>query len=370
MITTPAPAQTSGAAFDSHHRNSINLLRALAVIAVVAHHLALYEGSAVPWLSVIGGQLGVQLFFLISGFLLVRSAGRLDWARFIAGRAIRILPCYWVALGMAAWLLGRPVMPAGPEELVDFIAQVLAIGHLRPYGLFRFDSLFVSWTLTVEWSWYVLLPPLAWLAARTRRPEGFWLAAAIVAAVLSYAWVVAATAGQLDGLYAVQLRRIGATPNAAEALRIAFITVAAPAQWVYFLLGALISVGGQWLERVPAWACLAVAFVLLADLPRTAGWFAADPNPGTGMGLAGLILAAQRMNSGGRWLALLHRVGDLSYPLYLLHVPLTMWVVARVPQSGAPRALLICVALGTAALLMHRLVELPTRGAGARWLAR
>ena len=98
MIPTPAPAPASGAGFEAHHRNPVNLLRALAVLAVVVHHLAHYEGSSVPWLSAIGGQVGVQLFFLISGFLLVRSAGRLGWARFLAGRAIRILPCYWVAL--------------------------------------------------------------------------------------------------------------------------------------------------------------------------------------------------------------------------------------------------------------------------------
>ncbi|HPA89351.1 MAG TPA: hypothetical protein PK072_16070 [Quisquiliibacterium sp.] len=45
-------------AFEARHRNPVNLLRGVAVVAVVVHHLAVYEGSAVPYLSVVGGQLG------------------------------------------------------------------------------------------------------------------------------------------------------------------------------------------------------------------------------------------------------------------------------------------------------------------------
>jgi len=331
--------------FEVRHRNPVNLLRGVAVVAVVVHHLAVYEGSAVPYLSVVGGQLGVQLFFLISGYLLVQSADRRRWAPFLAGRAVRILPCYWVALCAAAWMLGRPLVPAGADEVLDYLASVFALGHLRPYGLYRFDSLFVSWTLTIEWTWYLGLPLLAWAAARSGRPVRFWCAAALAAAVLSHLWVMAAQAGRLDGVYAEPFRRITADPAALDALRVAFVTVAAPAQWTYFLIGALMRVAQDRVASIPVWAAVLVALVLLGDPARTAALSGTDPTVATGIGLAGLFVLALRVPAGARWLLPLHRLGDLSYPLYLLHVPVTMAIVQRVAPGArlarrGPRAII------------------------------
>ena len=72
---------------------------------------------------------------------------------------------------------------------------------------------------------------------------------------------MSAQSGLLDGLYAAQFRRITDDPGAGSALRTAFITVAAPAQWAFFVLGALLSVAANRLTAVPAWGCLAVALL-------------------------------------------------------------------------------------------------------------
>ena len=369
MILVVADPAGTVSAFEARRRNPVNLLRGAAVSAVVVHHLAVYEGTAIPYLSAVGGQFGVQLFFLISGFLLAQSAGRRTWAHFLAGRAVRILPCYWVALCVAGWLLERPQLPAHVDEVLDFVANALALGHLRPYGLFRFDTLFVSWTLTIEWTWYLALPALAWWASRCVSPMRFWLTAAVVTAVLGQAWVMSAQSGLLDGLYAEQFRRITDDPGAGSALRTAFITVAAPAQWAFFVLGALLSVAAKRLTAVPAWGCLAVALLLLVDPARTAAVTGADPTIATGLGLAALFVLVLRMPSGARWLKPVHWLGDVSYPVYLLHVPVTMWVVVRMPPGGT-RTALVCTGIAVAAVLLHRIVELPTRAMGARLAAR
>ena len=90
------------------YRNNLDPLRGLAASAVVANHLGTYTGWSVPWLSTGGGLRGVQLFFLISGYLIVQSASVHPWPTYLVRRAFRIYPAYWVAVIAVAAVMTPP----------------------------------------------------------------------------------------------------------------------------------------------------------------------------------------------------------------------------------------------------------------------
>ena len=177
---------------------SIQALRAIAAIAVMFAHLYGIENrdaDATPLLSelVLHGMAGVDLFFVISGFIMVWVAG--DWQRgaqssraFLYARATRIYPTWWLfagALSIYFWLtLGAPWDPAevsptgmsGTEHLVK--SFLLVPQEILPV-------LQLGWTLVHEMYFYlgfalILLLPVAW-----RLPAmGVW-ASLIIAAIIA-----------------------------------------------------------------------------------------------------------------------------------------------------------------------------------------
>ncbi len=65
------------------YRNNLDPLRGLAAAAVVAHHFQAHAGLSAPWISDVGGLLGVQMFFVLSGYLIAASAARHDWRTYL-----------------------------------------------------------------------------------------------------------------------------------------------------------------------------------------------------------------------------------------------------------------------------------------------
>ncbi|HLO93297.1 MAG TPA: acyltransferase, partial [Burkholderiaceae bacterium] len=153
-------------------RRDINGLRAWAVGAVVLFHLG------VP--GVRGGFVGVDAFFVISGYLMTGillkglDAGHVSVGDFLLARARRILP--------ALLLLCLVLLLAGARVLLPLDYKQLASHSLATLGFFSnfkywneagyFDAsshekwLLHSWSLSVEWQFYLLLPCLFWLLAR------------------------------------------------------------------------------------------------------------------------------------------------------------------------------------------------------------
>ncbi|MGE0699033.1 MAG: acyltransferase family protein [Hyphomicrobiaceae bacterium] len=159
-------------------------VRALAVLAVLAHHGAY---GTIP-----GGFLGVDIFFTLSGFLithlLVRewsSCGRIDLGLFYARRALRILPPLVLAMGLA-WLLGRFDWRQGAAPVLAFYANY--VDHLS------LGTMLHTWSLAVEEQFY-LAWPLLFVLAMAR--GGKRAAAAVAAAAF-----MAALAFRLHGLAA------------------------------------------------------------------------------------------------------------------------------------------------------------------------
>jgi peptidoglycan/LPS O-acetylase OafA/YrhL len=171
-IETAAPRLTT-------YRPFIDGLRAISVLAVVLYHVG------VPGIS--GGYVGVDIFFVISGFLIISQiieslqSGKFSFSEFWARRALRILPPYFLVL--AACIAAAPFVLMLPEAFADFAKQlayaaVMVVNHffLSQQGYFDGASdtkvLLHLWSLAVEEQFYLLAPFLLagtwWLAGRLR----------------------------------------------------------------------------------------------------------------------------------------------------------------------------------------------------------
>ena len=179
------------------HWADLDGLRAFAILLVLGRH------SLRPFISedtyqtvvtvgpidltplVLNGWIGVDLFFVLSGFLIGRQAWRGDsLRRFWFKRVTRILPAYWACLGIVA--IGLTMAGAWPARGVDFLAHVVM---LQDYT----GSVFVPsfWSLGAEEKFYLLAPLLVFVlaGARVRMWQGISLVALWLVPVL---WRVAA----------------------------------------------------------------------------------------------------------------------------------------------------------------------------------
>jgi peptidoglycan/LPS O-acetylase OafA/YrhL len=147
-------------------RSDINGLRAISIVLVVAYHLT------TRWAP--GGFIGVDVFFVISGFLMTNIiVGRLREGRFRLGdfylsRLRRIWPAL-VALCLALWLIGATLLDpwtfqgiaADIPGVLAFVSNIVLVGR---EGYFAPDEhanwLLHTWSLSVEWQFYLLYPLL------------------------------------------------------------------------------------------------------------------------------------------------------------------------------------------------------------------
>jgi peptidoglycan/LPS O-acetylase OafA/YrhL len=180
-------------------------LRAIAALAVVGTHAAFFSQALAEWetLRALAARLdvGVTIFFLISGFLLYRpfvaarfaSEEPLRTSAYAWRRALRIVPAYWIALtGSAIWL-GLGVFTAGGIVVYYGLGQV----YFPSYAL---GGLPQAWTLCVEITFYAFLPLYAWVMRRLPaaddgarlRTELAGLAALVLVALAWQLWRVSA----------------------------------------------------------------------------------------------------------------------------------------------------------------------------------
>ncbi|MEU9738292.1 acyltransferase [Micromonospora chersina] len=221
-----APEPTAGARLPA-----LDALRALGATAVVAHHVGFHTGATgnAEW----GGWLarldvGVAIFFVLSGFLLFRpwalsvATGRRRPAtgRYLWRRALRILPAYWLTVVTCLIVLpqNRPA-PAGDWLHHLTFTQVYAPGLLR-------NGLSQTWSLATEVAFYLILPLIAVPATgRTWRPVRTVLAAC-GGLLVTAGWLVAMALGWLDmGLHTTWLPAYGGWFGAGMALAAAHVAL-------------------------------------------------------------------------------------------------------------------------------------------------
>lgn len=350
---------------------ALDALRGLAALAIVVLHAWLYTTSAAEKGDSLGDavvhqlRLGVPLFFCLSGFLLYRGwvhAVRTGTApprvaEYARRRAWRIVPAYALALAGSLALLA----PLGDVRGVDVPdAQLLVLfalfaSNLHPETTGALDP--PMWTLAVEVQFYVLLPVLAALALARGRRSAAWLLAAPAVLLVG---------GTLFNLVTAQRPGDVVVASSVAALAPCFAcgmaaAVLADARWLrgrrasaLLLAGgiALVLADGAWHEGGAG-----TAGRVVRDLPAAAGF-------------AAIVLVAVRPVGG--WLAArpLRVLGELSFPVYLWHMPLMLALRgAGLFPEGRPVAALAVVLLVTlpVAWLSWNLVERPAlRYAGAR----
>lgn len=149
----------------------LDLIRAIAVVWVMLFHSFVVGGLGEDWSWLSRyGWMGVDLFFVLSGFLIgeplfrqIRDKGRIDFREFWIKRAFRILPAYWV---MLALYFALPILREsdGIESAWKFLTFTLNFNI--DYGARSTFS--HAWSLCVEEHFYLVLPPLAWLLHKLR----------------------------------------------------------------------------------------------------------------------------------------------------------------------------------------------------------
>ena len=169
-------------------------MRAIAVLCVVLTHTAFLSGlNQTHWLGDFTARLdlGVAIFFLISGFLLYRpfvntrmnGAPETPVTTYVKRRFLRIFPAYWLALTVLAIKPGLPDVHTGHWWVY--------YGLFQAYDPAWFDKgIGIAWSLSTEVAFYALLPLYGWAAARFMRTVKFELA---VLGALAAASVVART---------------------------------------------------------------------------------------------------------------------------------------------------------------------------------
>jgi peptidoglycan/LPS O-acetylase OafA/YrhL len=202
----------SARSVDGVHWADLDGLRALAILLVLARHSLrpfISEDAYQPIVTigsidltplVLNGWIGVDLFFVLSGFLIGRQAWRGDsLLRFWFKRVTRILPAYWACLGIVA--IGLTIAGAWPKSGADFLAHLVM---LQDYT----GSVFVPafWSLGAEEKFYLLAPLLVFALARGpstgsgQAAVRVWQCGGLVALwLLPVMWRVAA-AGGLTGV--------------------------------------------------------------------------------------------------------------------------------------------------------------------------
>lgn len=331
------------------YRPEIDGLRAIAVLSVVLYHFGL------PGIS--GGFIGVDIFFVISGFLIggilwsdLKETGRIRLARFYLRRIRRLAPAYF-AMAAATLIIGWLIFL--PFEFREFGKSLIAatvyfsnIHFHREAGYFDGISeekpLLHTWSLAVEEQFYIVLPFLLLALVRWRPSLPVILAALAALSLVACLWL---------------------TPRSPTAAFYLF-----PFRAWELLAGVLLAIAGQErglrfaLHPALSWAglglVLASATLIRAD--GFPGWQALFPVAGTV-----LILANGRdANPVNR--ALTHPapvfIGLISYSLYLWHWPvLVLSSYWRDGYSGPVESAAWLALAVILAILSWRYIERPVR---------
>jgi peptidoglycan/LPS O-acetylase OafA/YrhL len=354
------------------HLPVLDSYRAVAAALVVATHVGFQTGRTAEGLfgAVLSRlDIGVALFFALSGFLLYRP-----WAvaressstgprvrGYLWRRALRILPAYWVVVVVALAFL-----PANEgASLATWLANLGLVQIYVP------DTLAVGltqmWSLATEVAFYLLLPALGWLTLRRGRSgrsplvPALWLAGVLTAVDVAWAgwihqdgadpglrgfWLPSFTSWfGLGILLAAAVVHVASGRPAPRALRPVLTLADQPgACWVaalgLFLVAATPLAGPRGFEGMATGTQAVLKNLLYAAV----------------VGLA--LLPATLGHQGGafhRVLSLppLRRLGDISYGIFLWHLVVLFWVfevTGRPPFSGGFWPVLVETLLGTCAV--------------------
>jgi len=340
-----------------NYRREIDGLRALAVLPVIFFHAGFQTFG--------GGYVGVDVFFVISGYLITsiilseRRAGTFSLLNFYERRARRILPALFLVMAtcipLALWWLPPPDMREFAQSLIAVSAFVSNIAFWLESGYFgtaaEYKPLLHTWSLAIEEQFYLLFPAFLLITYWLGRKWVLWtLFAVAIASLLAAQW------------------------GSARMPEAAFFLL--PARGWELLIGALLAFYAQNEQHQPkqrslppAWhnaaACLGLILItcsifLYDSQTRFPGFTALVPTIGTAL----VILFATGKTIVGQALSFrpLVGIGLISYSAYLWHQPIFAFVRHRNPDGVEPYVFCLLAGFSMAlAFLSWRFVERPTR---------
>lgn len=320
-------------------------LRLVAAFAVLSFH---FTGIKLPYWGAPAfvefpslnhltryGYLGVELFFVISGFVILMTAYNRTITSFAASRVARLFPAYWVAIALTFllqqfWHGGRE--PSFVAALVNttMVQDAFDVPHVQ--GAF--------WTLWIELKFYLLIGVFILVGMTKRRVLAF-----------AFLWPL--------------LGQVAAATHSGFLNSLLFPTYAP-----YFAAGILLFLLHREGHDVATWLALAFNWVLCVQqatgyAPRASELVGAHVSAMVcGAAVTAMIGAVLALSHGRlarvqwRWLTF---AGALTYPLYLVHGQWGFFVIDTL-QSGVSSYLVLALATAGAfviAWLIHRLVERP-----------
>ncbi len=363
---------------------SLDGIRAIACLTVVAFHVNLITRETQRWSPgnmnvlissiMLAGASGVTLFFILSGFLLFLPYAKVlvfegTWPsarKFYLRRAFRIIPAYYVALGLIT---------------LFSVPQFLQLNHWKDMALFLIffmDSTQATyqqingpfWTLAVEWQYYLLLPILAlgigFIARRGRPERRFWIVTLCLLGMMAWGlcsryWGLTLTAHPTETLLVPRSILNG----------VLFFTYGVSSKYLEdFAVGMLISVcyvytrnathgikGADWLHRLNLWLWSGGILLLLFmamwhfnqwyyhSWPFLDGIVISHPFGfplydwlseiclaiGFGLCVTAILFGPPIFRRPIEWFPL-RGIGFISYSLYMWHLPLLVFFMTHVDR--------------------------------------
>lgn len=330
-------------------REDINGLRALAIVSVLLFHFD------VPGFS--GGFSGVDVFFVISGYLMTAiitrrlDAGTFSILGFYVDRARRIIPALLVvciALLTVGWFCLVPseflAMGKHVTGALTFTSNIL---FWREAGYFdeitRSKWLIHTWSLSVEWQFYVLYP-LAFVVVHHFCKPQIRIVLVIVTLASLFVAVLLAQSRPIAGFYLLPSRIWEMTAGGLVCL--------AP-------LPRRVTSRQRHCVEIAGLAMIAAAILAFATAAAWPGWRAILPVAGTA-----LVIAAGRERSVVTGNAVFAWIGRSSYSIYLWHWPIVVALVYIAKEDEPKWQAAGMAAAFVVGWLSYRVVELPAQ----RWI--
>ena len=335
------------------YRADIDGLRAIAVLGVVFYHVGIAGVS--------GGYVGVDVFFVISGYLITGilareiETGQFSLSEFYQRRVRRIVPALAVVVSASTFAAALILFPSDFKEygrsLLNIAGLVSNFYFARKTGYFDGAAdekpLLHTWSLAVEEQFYLLFPLLLWGLFRWRHKSA--IGALAILAALSLLISVSETAHQPERAF------FSSGARAWELLLGALCALnTSTTQWPK-ILRECVAGGGL--------ALIVIAYMVFSDETPFPGYIALLPC----LGAAGVILGSQSGETlVAKVLALraVVGIGLISYSLYLWHWPLLVFAKYRLalsPSSSFAQAAALILASTSLAYLSWRYVEQPCR---------
>lgn len=332
-LVSPVPeTKNMNPAIPASKNHSIETLRAAAVVLVFVNHLHSLNILTIPYFGISGGWIGVQIFFVISGYLIIQSALRYSAADYVKHRVLRIYPAYlfWFFL----FSLVFQQLQWNTIDVKSLLIHLVFLQHFFPAAYEKYNALSVSWTLTIEMVWYVVA---FFIAARFAKSPTKITAAFVIVACF---WVYGGMRwhpliNRLEGIYIYF-----------------FIQNSAFAQLPFFLFGAWIAV------KQPKYDKAALLSLFVSTIVLYKAWEPVFMTPIfiTGLGISALFLLLKDTEYKNP--KFVKTLSDISYSFYLIHYPILV-LSAHVVQNKYQRTLLAFVATVAVSYISYKLIEQP-----------